>query len=157
MIKIKLIGYVVLLAAFGCKSKKPHEQTKELEEKTAFYTLEVTRDTLKQLTSYKIINIQIANTKLNYRMDEEKAKEPNFLKIEILDKSNKTIKVITEHPLYKRFDLYSESGQIEAKLISLQKGEVTFRVPYFTEYKKMIISETVNGKLLDKLTLKNEK
>ncbi len=126
-------------------------------EKTAFYTLKVTKDTIKNTTTFSIIKIQLADVKLNYKIDVNQSKNPNFLKIEIVDKNKNVINAFTEHPLFKRFDLYRESGEIESKSISLQQGEVVLRVPYFADYKKMNITETVNFKQLNQVTITHEK
>ena len=126
-------------------------------EQAAFYTLSLNKDTVKKITTFKITNIKIVNTKINYHIDDQQAKNPNFLKIEITDKSKHVITAFTEHPLYKRFDLYQESGEIESKSISLQQGETIFRVPYFSDYKNIKITETVNFKETKQITIDNEK
>jgi hypothetical protein len=126
-------------------------------EQTAFYTLSLNRDTVKNVTGFDITKVQVTNTKINYRIEEHYAKNPNFLKIEITDKSNHIINAFTDHPLYKRFDLYKESGEIESKSISLQQGETVFRVPYFSEYKKIKITETINFTEVKHITINHEK
>ena len=126
-------------------------------EKTAFYTLKVTKDTIKNITTFSVTTIQLADVKLNYKIDENQSKNPNFLKIEIVDENKNIIHAFTEHPLFKRFDLYRESGEIESKSISLQQGEVVIRVPYFADYKTMNITETVNFKPLKQVTITHEK
>ncbi len=126
-------------------------------EKTAFYTIKAIKDTIKNTTTFSVTTIQIADTKINYKIDANQSKNPYFLKIEIVDKNNTIINAFTEHPLFKRFDLYRESGEIESKSISLQQGEVVLRVPYFSDYKKMNITETVNFKQLKQVTITHEK
>ena len=126
-------------------------------EKTAFYTIKAIKDTIKNTTTFSVTTIQIADTKINYKIDANQSKNPYFLKIEIVDKNNTFINAFTEHPLFKRFDLYRESGEIESKSISLQQGEVVLRVPYFSDYKKMNITETVNFKQLKQVTITHEK
>jgi hypothetical protein len=126
-------------------------------EKTAFYTIKAIKDTIKNTTTFSVTTIQIAGTKINYKIDVNQSKNPYFLKIEIVDKNNTIINAFTEHPLFKRFDLYRESGEIESKSISLQQGEVVLRVPYFSDYKKMNITETVNFKQLKQVTITHEK
>ncbi len=150
----RALCFALLLA--GCRSKIK-TQAVQPEEKSAFYTLTLSRDSTSKETKAAITNVIVANVKIRYQPDEAKAKEPNFLSIEITYKNNAVVRVFTEHPLYKRFDLYSESGQIESKLISLQKGEVVFRVPYFSDYKKIRITETVERKTAPPITLTHEK
>lgn len=137
----------------SCKVKQV--QTKDTEQ-TAFYTLLVTKDSVKKETTFEIKNVQIVNSKLKNVQARDYSKEANHLELVIKDKNkNKTINY-TEHPLYKRFDLYEESGEIQSKSISLQQGEVTFRVPYYTNYKKIKITETINFKQQKTITIKNE-
>ncbi|MES2514803.1 MAG: hypothetical protein V4580_11695 [Bacteroidota bacterium] len=132
---------LLTVCLLACRAKPAPPQ---VMEQTAFYTLSLTRDTIKKNTTFTITKVQIAHTKINYHIDEQQAKNPHFLSIEITDKSNHVIHAFTDHPLYKRFDLYQESGEIESKSISLQQGETVFRVPYFSEYKKIKITETIN-------------
>jgi hypothetical protein len=146
----------ILTAAlfYACRTK-PAPPT--IIEKTAFYTLNVKKDTLKKITTFNITHIQIAQTKINYQAEERYAKDANFLKIELTDKSNHIIYAFTEHPLYKRFDLFRESGEIESKSISLQQGEAFFRIPYFSDYKSIKITEVVNFKETKQVTINHEK
>ncbi len=155
---MKIICYIHILFVFAfvaCRTTKPTPIT--AIEKTAFYTLKVNKDTIKNITTFSITTIQLADVKLNYKIDENQSKNPNFLKIEIVDENKNSIHAFTEHPLFKRFDLYRESGEIESKSISLQQGEVVLRVPYFAEYKKINITETVNFKALNQVTITHEK
>jgi len=142
------------ILSFACRTKQAISKP---IEKTAFYTLTELKDSVTKKTTFKITNIQIADTKINYRVDEDKAKDPYYLKIEITDKSKMVTNAIAEHPLFKRFDLYSESGEIESKSISLQQGEVTFRVPYFSDYKKIKITEVINRTEQKPITITHEK
>lgn len=153
-LKIYVIAFLVPVFALSCKTKKA--VTNPIE-KTAFYTLKLNRDTVKKETTFSVVSVQITDTKLNYRIDEKNAKNPYFLKIEIVDKNKNIITAITEHPLFKRFDLYSESGEIESKSISLHQAELTFRVPYFSDYKKIKIIETINFIQLKQIIIANEK
>lgn len=159
-IYLRIINYIlpllVCFVLFSCKAKKIKAKDTVLE-KTAFYTLKVVNDSVKKVRNFSVVKIDVVNTKINYWVDESKLTEPNFLKLEIIDKKDKTIKVFAEHPLFKRFDLYSESGQIESKLISLQQGEVVLRVPYFYDYKKIVITETVNRIASKQIIITNEK
>ncbi|PBQ31597.1 hypothetical protein CNR22_07395 [Sphingobacteriaceae bacterium] len=140
---IALLCFV--LALFACKSTKPKELA-EIPEKTAFYTIELTRDTIANKTSAVVKNINVVDSKVRHTIDETKTKGPNYLKIQILYKNNKVVNLVTEHPLYKHFDLYSESGKIESKLISLSQDLLIFRAPYFDQFKKITILETINFK-----------
>lgn len=146
--------FALALLALSCKTKKTIVSP---IEKTAFYTLKLNRDTVKKETTFSVVSVQIADAKLKYRIDEKQTKNPNFLRIEITDKNKNIITAITEHPLFKRFDLYSESGEIESKSISLQQGESTFRVPYFSDYKKIKIIETINFIQSKQIIITNEK
>ena len=146
--------FTLTLLTFSCKAKKAVASP---IEKMAFYTLKLSRDTIKKETTFSVASVQIADAKLNYRIDEKQAKNPYFLRIEITDKNKNVITAITEHPLFKRFDLYSESGEIESKSISLQQGELTFRVPYFSDYKKIKIIETINFIQSKQIIITNEK
>lgn len=143
----------MLLLIFACKSTKSKEVA-EIPEKTAFYTLELKRDTLATKTTVIVKNVNVVDSKVRHVIDVAKTKEPNFLKIQILYTNNKVVDLVTEHPLYKRFDLYSESGKIESKLISLSQDLLIFRAPYFDQYKKIKILETINFKQSAPIILK---
>lgn len=142
---------------FACRTSKVKTQVVEPEEKSAFYTLNLAHDSVKRETKAAITNVTVANLKIRYQPDEAKSKESSFLRIEITYSNDKIVEAFTEHPLRKRFDLYSESGQIESKLISLPQGEVVFRVPYFGAYKKIRIVETIDRKASPPINLKHEK
>jgi hypothetical protein len=155
--KLLIVLIIFCSLAFGGCKARPVIKAQKPEEKSAFFTLAMSRDTVHQTTSAILKNVNVINTQIRYLPDEAKIKEPNFLKITIVYKNKRTIQAFTEHPLYKRFDLYSESGQIEPKLISLPQGEVVFRVPYFDDYKEVIIRETVSYKESATIILKHEK
>jgi hypothetical protein len=146
---------MVMMVCMACRTKKPIPQ--KSIEKTAFYTIELSKDTVKKTTAFSIKKVQIVNAIINYKPDKDKAKNPYYLKIEITDKDKNIRYVLTEHPLYKRFDIYSENGEIESKSISLQQGEVTFKIPYFSEYKKIKLTEFVNSVEVNTLIINNEK
>ena len=150
------ITFIVVVVLVSCKAKKVKAVTESLPEKAAFYTLEVLRDTVKKVTNFKLLKVTVVDTKIKYNADLAKTKNPDFLKIEITGKQSEPITAYTEHPLFKKFDLYSESGEIASKLISLQKGQVTFRVPYFEEYKTIKITETINFKVSTIKTINHE-
>lgn len=164
LIKMKQQRHIIFTAAalcsallFACCTSRVKTQSIEPEEKSAFYTLSITRDSITKVTKAAITRLIVVDSRIRYQPDEAKTREPHYLSIEILYKNSRVVQAYTEHPLHKRFDLYSESGQIESKLISLQQGEVVFRVPYFGEYKKITVVETVDRKPLPALYLKHEK
>jgi|GEM_PF-1817314 len=140
----------------SCKAKKA-VKTAVPDENCAFYAFKLSRDTILNKTRAEITNVNVVNSKVRYVVDEEKSRGPYFLKIEILYPGNKTIEAFTEHPLYKRVEIYSESGEITSKLISLSQGEVFLRVPSFGNYKRITISEIVDHKTFESIILKNDK
>lgn len=148
-----LLFYIGCIGLLACKVKQPKTA---YQEQTAFYTIALTKDSVTQKVLYSVKNVQVVNSKLKNIHVQDYAKEPNFLEITIKDKGKNKSHTFTEHPLYKRFDLYEESGEISSKSISLQQGEVTFRVPYYTDYKKIKINETVNFKAQKTIIIKNE-
>ncbi len=141
----------------GCKARRIKKEPGQVKEQTAFFTLSMSRDTVRHTSAAAVKSVNVVDTKIRYLVDEAKAREPNFLKVTIVYKNKQTVLAVTEHPLYKRFDLYSESGQIESKLISLPQGETVLRVPYFDDYKEVVIRETVNYKEGAPIILKHEK
>jgi hypothetical protein len=158
--RLYTFALITAMAVFmlpACKTKKQQTATQPPPEKTAFYTIEALRDTVKQVTTFKVINITVVDTKINYHADEAKTKSRDFLKIDIIGKQVPSIVAYSEHPLFKKFDLYEQTGEITSKLISLPKGQVTLRVPYFEDYQSIRITETVNFKEAHHITLKHEK
>jgi len=139
-----------------CKAKRVKPKAAEAQEQSAFYSFSALRDTVKRQTSFTLKNVTVANAKIKYNVDDAKTKLPSYLKIEIIDKNNKTVLAFAEHPLFKRMEVFNESGQIDSKLISLQEGEFTLRVPYFEAYKKIKITEVINFKESLPILLKNE-
>lgn len=154
---INNILYVLmaLLLLSACKTRKVAPVV--LPEKTAFYTIEATRDTVKQVTTFKVLKVMVVDTKINYRVDEAKAKSRDFLKFEIITKHSAPVIAYSEHPLFRKFDLYEETGEISSKLISLPKGQVTVRVPYTEEFTTIGITETINFKAGKPVIVKHEK
>lgn len=150
-----LTGLMALLLLTACKTKKVTPAV--LPEKTAFYTIEALRDTVKQITSFKVVSVTVVDAKHNYHADEAKAKTRDFLKIEIMGKQAPPIIAYSGHPLFKKFDLYEQTGEITSKLISLQKGQVTVRVPWFEAYQSVRITETINFKTAQPIVLRHEK
>lgn len=140
-----------------CKAKRVKPHVAEVQEQSAFYSFSALRDTVKHQTDFTLKNVIIANAKIRYTVDEAKTKLPGYLKIEITDRNNRSVLAFAEHPLYKRMEVFNESGQIDSKLISLQQGEFTLRVPYFEAYKKIKITEVINFKESSPILLKNEK
>jgi hypothetical protein len=151
-----IIALAVLILP-ACKTKKQQVATGPPPEKTAFYTIEALRDTVKQITTFKVLKVTVVDTKINYHIDEAKTKTRDFLKIEIVGKQVSSIVAYCEHPLFKKFDLYEQTGEITSKLISLPKGQVTVRVPWFEEYQSIKITETINFKEANHISLKHEK
>jgi len=151
---IRFFSVAFAMMLFSCNATKPIVNP---EERTAFYTIEAKKDSAKNETYFSVKDVQIANSKMHRKPNDDQSKNAYHLEIEIFDNSKNTVIVYTEHPLYKRFDLYEESGEIESKSISLQQGDVTFRAPFFTDYKKIKITETVNFKKLTPTIIKNEK
>ncbi|MBL7932309.1 MAG: hypothetical protein JNL60_10420 [Bacteroidia bacterium] len=137
--------FAQLIVFCSCKVKEIKKQ-EMAEEQCAFITIKASRDSIADKTTFRITNINVVNSKIRYVVDENKKREPNFLHITINYKNGKVIEANTEHPLFKRLDLYSESGKIEAKSISLSQGELFLRVPYFGKYKSIQIAETINFK-----------
>lgn len=154
------IWFLICLALSfaACKTRKREPATFKLPaERTAFYTIEATRDSVKQKTEFRLLKMQVVDTKVNFRSEEEKASNPWHLKIEIVNKNAPAVTVYAEHPLFRRVDLFSESGEISSKFLSLPRGQFTLRVPYFEEYKKFTITETVGSKQADAIQLNHEK
>lgn len=145
---------MALLALTACKTHKVPPVA--LPEKTAFYTIEATRDTVKQVTTFKVLNVMVVDTKINYHADEAKAKSRDYLKFEIMTKQSAPVIAYSEHPLFKKFDLYEQSGEISSKLISLPKGQVTVRVPYTEAYTSIGITETINFKAGKPVIIRHE-
>lgn len=99
----------------------------------------------------------MVDNKIAYTIDEAaKEKESNAV-IEIADKDGNSIKAYIEHPLYRKFDVYEEGGKIEAKLVSLSEADMTIRVPYYSPYEKIKITETINRTKTLVTILKHEK
>lgn len=150
-----LSGLVVLIALTACKTR--NVPPAPLPEKTAFYTIEAIRDTVKQVTTFKVLQVTVVDTKINYRADEAKAKSRDFLKFEIMTKHSAPVIAYSEHPLFRKVDLYEETGEISSKLISLPKGQVTVRVPYTEDYTAIGITETIHFKAGKPVIVKHEK
>lgn len=150
-----LISMMTVMIVAACKTPKVAPTV--LPEKTAFYTIEATRDTVKQLTTFRVLKATIVDTRINYHADEAKVKSRDYLKIVIVTKHSAPVVAYSEHPLFKKLDLYEESGEISSKLISLPKGQVTVRVPCNEEYSTITITETINFNPAKPVTLKHEK
>jgi len=101
--------------------------------------------------------VKVADVKINQVPDEEAARKRSNIKIQITDKEKNTVITYIEHPLYRRFDVYEESGKIESKLVSLPEADMTIRVPYYVPYSKIELTETIDGKQGQSVVLKNEK
>lgn len=148
--------YVLMALLVFTACKTPKAAPLVLPEKTAFYTIEASRDTAKQVTTFKVLQVTVVDTKINYRADEAKAKSRDYLKVEIMTKHSAPVIAYTEHPLFKKFDLYEQTGEISSKLISLPKGQVTVRVPYTEDDTAIRITETINFKAGKPVIVKHE-
>ncbi len=147
----------MLTALSACQTKKIKTTKTRSEEKTAFYDFKFKHDSLTKKTVITINNIKVVDTKINYLIDEEAARKQSYLFIEIKDKEGNVIKAYLEHPLYRKFDVYEESGKIESKLVSLSEADMAIRVPYYSPYEKIKITETINKTQTLETILKNEK
>jgi len=154
-----VLKYFFCLLVFfcACRSKKIKTTKVKPEEKTAFYDLKFKHDSIQKKSIITINAIKVIDNKISYVLDDELAKKPSFVSIEITDKDKNTIKAYADHPLYRRFDLYEETGKIESKLVSLSEADMTIRVPYYSAYEKIKITETVNRTQTQVTILKNEK
>lgn len=154
---MQIFGLIFLIFMGACRSQsQPKTQAVQEQERCGFFTIRLERDTVTNKTTASLSDLKVVDTKVRYVLDEAKSHEPNFLKIEVIYSDHK-INAFTEHPLYKRLDLYSESGKIESKSISLSQGEVFLRIPYFGAYKRINIVPTVNFKELPAIIIRNEK
>lgn len=147
-------GLWLLLMVAACKARKAPLQ--ELPVKTAFYTIEAERDSMKRLTTFRIINVKVVDAQVNYRVDDARAGSRDYLKIEVRSKHAPPLTAYSEHPLFRKFDLYEEGGEIGSKLISLPKGRVTVRLPYYEPYSSIRITETVQFKTQKPISLSYE-
>ncbi len=151
-VKCYIVICVVLFTACVSLKEKPLPI-----EKTAFYTFSIQRDTIKNQSQFKVLDVQIADTKINYHLNKAIEKEPYYIRLNIIDESKHQITALVSHPLYKRFDLYSETGEIESKSVKLQNAEFVLRVPFFSSYKTITFTETINFVNQKPITLKYEK
>ena len=126
-------------------------------EKTAFYTIKATYDSVKNKTTYVVKSINVIDKATKPQSNIRHEQTPDYLKITVIDKSKHASSIITEHPLRKHVELFSESGEIESKSISLQQGEVIFKIPYYTPFKKIKITEVRNFKKTKTVIVKHEK
>ncbi len=148
---------IVTFFIVSCKTVKGTKNSVLPDEKAAFYTLCMVKDTLDKKSFFYILKMDVVNNKIRFDDQISNTENPNYLKIEVTYKHEKVVTVYTEHPLHKKFDLYTENGEIESKSILLQRGEVVFRIPYFDAFQKIKITETVNLKTQPYGTIKNTK
>lgn len=151
--RLKNAFFVCCVFLIFCKPTK----AQEVKQKTAFYTIKLVYDSLKQKTIYTVKNITIVDQVTKEQNNVRYLQSPDYLKITVVDKSKNSNQIITEHPLHKHVELFSESGEIESKSISLQEGEVTFRVPYYVGFKKIKVTEVRNFKKKKQVIIKHEK
>lgn len=153
-----VISILCLLSVFfACTQRKIKTTKKPGAEKTAFYDLKFKYDSINKKSNISINSIKLADVKINYSIDEAARQKPSYVWIEITDSEGNQINACIEHPLYRKFDVYDESGKIESKLVSLTEADMTIRVPYYAPYKKIKLTETINGIQTMVTVLKNEK
>lgn len=150
---IKQAFFIFCISLFFCKQTI----AQEIKQKTAFYTIKLVYDSLKQKTSFTVKNVVVIDKVTKEQSNIRHLQSPDYLKIVIIDKSKHQSHLITEHPLHKHMELFSESGEIESKSISLPEGEVTFRVPYYSVFKKIKITEVKGLKKQRAVIIKHEK
>ncbi|MBP7809402.1 MAG: hypothetical protein KA163_08920 [Bacteroidia bacterium] len=152
-------AFAITICLFGlsCQSKKINSTPAKANEKTAFYDFKFIWDSISKKSQITVNTINVANTKSNFTQNNQGATLPNNVLIEITDKDGNNIKEHAEHPLAKKYDVFSENGEIEAKLVSLPEGNFIIRVPYYSDWKKIKITETIKGVKQTAIILKNEK
>lgn len=141
----------------ACKSKKIKTTKVKPEEKTAFYDFKFKQDSINKKTIITINSIKVVDNKIAYAIDESAKEKESSVCIEIADKDGNNITAYIEHPLYRKFDVYEEGGKIEAKLVSLSEADMTIRVPYYSPYEKIKLTETINKTKTLVTILKHEK
>lgn len=142
---------------FACKPAKINTAKTNPEEKTAFYDFKFKHDSINKKTIISINGIKIVDAKVAHTLDETAKEKGSYVCFEIKDKNGNEIKTCIEHPLYRKFDVYEESGKIESKLVSLSEADMTIRVPYYSPYEKIKITETINQTQTPVTILKHEK
>lgn len=142
---------------WSCISHKVKNIKIKPDERTAFYDFKFRLDTINRKTTITINNIKIVDNKIAYLMDETYKDKTSYVLIEIEDKEGNDIKAYAEHPLYRRFDVYEENGKIDSKLVSLSEADLVVRVPYYSPYEKIKITETINRTQTLVTILKHEK
>lgn len=126
--------------------------------KIAFYTLHISKDSIRQKISCIIKSVTVVDQVPKPSVSRDHSKDPDHLRILIVDKFKNKQVVFTEHPLNKQVELYDdETKEIEFKRISLTEGDVTFRIPYYTDYKKIKITEINNFKKGKTISIKHDK
>jgi intein/homing endonuclease len=141
----------------ACKPQKIKTTKTKAEEKTAFYDFKFINDSIHKKSMITLTGVKVVDTKIAYTVDENAKERPSFVLIEIRDKDNNEIKAYMEHPLYRKFDVYEENGKIESKLVSLSEADMIIRVPYYSPYEKIKITETINNNQTLVTILKHEK
>jgi hypothetical protein len=149
---------IILIYTFytSCKSQKINTSQNKKEEKTAFYEFNFRYDSIAKKSIISLKGIKIADVKLNPAINLSNPKFLSSIAIEIIDIENNHIFGIAEHPLFKKIDVFSESGEIEAKIVSLFEADLIIRAPYYKPYKKIKITETINNNKTYITFIKNE-
>lgn len=154
---VTTLAITICLFGLSCKSKKINSTPSIANEKTAFYDFKFIWDSINKKSQITLNTINVANAKSKFTQNKQDAALSNNVLIEITDKGGNNIKEQTEHPLAKKYDVFSENGEIEAKLVSLPEGNTIIRVPYYSDWKKIKITETIKGVKQTAIILKNEK
>ena len=139
----------------SCKTSKVNTTLTDVQEKTAFYDFSFKYDTVNKKSVITLQGVKEVDVRAKRDNNEEAKNKPYYIEIEIKDKNNNLITVFAEHPLFRKFDVYEESGKIEAKLVYLPEGSLTIRVPYFVPYKTIKLTEHTDKTFIT--IIKNEK
>jgi 5-bromo-4-chloroindolyl phosphate hydrolysis protein len=155
-----IIGLIALICGglgYSCLERKITGTEEVPREKTAFYNFKFRYDSLDKKTIISINSIKVVDQKINYLADEDAAKKNSNIHFEITDRNGNIIRAYIEHPLHRRFDVYEENGKIDSKMVSLPEADMTIRVPYYSPFKKIKITETINQTQTLITVLKDEK
>lgn len=139
-------------------TKGSYSQRLLSQSKTAFYTIHVIQDTNLGKIYFSLKNLNIVDQPMKRAVIRDYSKEPHHLKITIIDKLKNKQVVFTEFPLKKEIELYDDdTKEIALKRIFLTEADITFRIPFYADYKKIKITEIDNFKKGKTTTLKHDK
>lgn len=139
-------------------TKGSYSQRLLSQSKIAFYTIHVIQDTNLGKIYYSLKNLNIVDQPMKRAVIRDYSKEPHHLKITIIDKLKNKQVVFTEFPLKKEIELYDDdTKEIALKRIFLTEADITFRIPFYADYKKIKITEIDNFKKGKTTTLKHDK